>query len=397
MNEYLESWREHGDTSEASYVRFGDLEEILGTALSNTIHPKFDAVQKELLPIIRWFFGSNLRPEGYAIGNHAFNDFAELLTLLSTGLGRSAARAARALFEHGVHFCEVYSDLEAGMRYERHVSVSAQRQAKIRTGLDILSGRDYQVEARRLSNLGRDSLKDYRDALADYGHSFEKGWSATSLYDMSERHAKSHLYEVYRFLSEVTHGSAGGVLGTYRKMQGSGVHRTGLSLELSVLAFYHGVFFFREFIRDVMRIVEGVECGRLLGRLDDLLACWPDYRKILLAVDQSLWPSQPPASAIALVKAYETGVCRWYLYEPDLEFAFAADAPVDAGDFEAEAIMKARSTAGPASPSEGSHFVVATVPNISVTLKSGARPVPIRALLGIPDGAELPASVVDQI
>lgn len=390
MADYLSSWQEPFDwNSSRPYFRDSDLEFIISSSLQS-VHEKFNEVQASLLPVVRWFFGASLRPEVYAVGNNVINDFHELLDALSNGSGRTAARTARSIFELVVTFCEVCDNLESGIRYSRHTSVTAQLQARVKTGLSTLSGRELSIESRRLANLKRDSEKDYKNAVHDYGSTFDKGWSQANFYDLCKKYGKDPLYDVYRLLSQVTHGSHGGIMGTYREMQGSGVHRTGRSLELAILAYYHGIYFFRDFIAELSTRLKDIDTRLLLQRLDETLALWPEYRRMMTKIDAILWPTEPPPGVVALVKAYETGALRWFLYEPVLELAFPADTPSNSSHLAAEAVARARDTAGPKGPTQGSNYVVATIPGVPVPMKPNSKPIPIRALLELPEDAQLP-------
>ncbi len=115
--------------------------------------------------------------------NQAVNDYVDLVFELSTGRGRPAIRAARAVFEHLVNLRELQSVPGLGARYLANHDVADQLEASIELGVDRLVGNERRSERHRLHKMGRDSTPGYESALDAYGPGFRRQWQDRSLRD----------------------------------------------------------------------------------------------------------------------------------------------------------------------------------------------------------------------
>ncbi|WP_331759012.1 DUF5677 domain-containing protein [Streptomyces anulatus] len=283
-----------------------------------------------MFTVIRRFFTETTNKAAAIVGNHAFNDFDGLIDSLITGDGRNAARASRSLFEHLINYCEVASSEVAAERYIAHRAVTAESLSKLNRGLTRLKGKEYRKERQRLSKLGRESENDLRSAIAKFGKSFRRDWASRNLRDRAVAHGYGDDYEVYRLLSQVTHGSGGGVLGSYIRISGSAIHRTGgPSLELAIISYLEGITFFRNFAREI-ETRQSIPTSGLVKALNDAIDYWPDYRKMLQALDKETWPSEPPPSPAPVMALYPGGGIRWFLWEPALMLLKLAQRPAEA-------------------------------------------------------------------
>ncbi len=284
------------------------------------------AVEEELHIVTRRFFTETTNKSAVIIGNHAFNDYIGLVDSLLIGDGRSAARVSRSLFEHLVNYCEVMTSATAAERYLEHKAVTADLLANLTRGLHYLKGVAQKRERNRLAKLKRDALLPLKRVLTKFGPAYRRDWSSRNLYDRAKDHGYESHYDTYRLLSQVTHGSYGGVLGSHAEISGASVHRIGPSLDLAILSYLEGLTFFRSFASEVGSR-QSVDTGKLTEAIDALLSYWPTYRQGLLDVDKYVWPASPPPSPIAVMALYPSGRIRWFFFEPALSKMKLADPP----------------------------------------------------------------------
>lgn len=250
--------------------------------------------------------------------NHATNDVLILLRAVADGDGRTAARTARAMFEHLVHGKEVVSSEERATQYEDHRHVTADQLARARIGLRRLPGPARRREGRRLADLGRRAQGPLRQALDRYGTAFGRGWTAgTSVYALAERHDLVAGYESYRILSGVMHGSAGALLGTRREKGGSTTHRLGMDLQLAPLAFHEGVAWWRALLDELPETSVHPDWGiGLIEATDSLMEGYAEVFGACRRLDNRLWPTggaQP--KRIAVLALYPQDRIRWFLHD----------------------------------------------------------------------------------
>ncbi|MEU5753506.1 DUF5677 domain-containing protein [Streptomyces sp. NPDC047829] len=283
--------------------------------------PEFPALLidalEELHIVTRRFFSETTNQSAIIVGNHAFNDLDNFIDCILSADGRSAARASRSLFEHLVNYCEVMSSPKAAERYLEHAVVTADLLGNLTHGLHYLRGTPHKRERSRLAKLRRESLRPLKAALSKFGPHFRRDWSSRNLHDRAVAHGHDSHYDTYRLLSQVTHGSCGGVLGSHAAIAGQAVHRTGPSLELAVLAYLEGFTFFREFAREIDQR-QHIETRKLVESLEALLRYWPRYRQVLTEIDALIWPESPPPGPVAIMALYAGDRIRWFFWEPGL-------------------------------------------------------------------------------
>jgi len=324
-----------------------------GIALKNEVRDNISYAISDLNPlitdafesfhiVIRRFFTEANNEAGVIVGNHAFNDFDSLVDFLLSGDGRNAARAARSLYEHLINYCEVMSSPVSSERYVKHRAVTANLLGGMTRGTPLLRGPELKRERNRLKKLSRDSARDLAAALKQFGRRFRADWSEKNLRDRAATHGYERHYDVYRLLSQVTHGSCGGVLGTYADIKGKPVHRLGPSLDLAALAYLEGISFFRDFIHEIEKR-EGQDTGDLVASLNRLIGHWPSYRKAMATVDRMIWPENPPTPPTAIMAIYGSSRVRWFYWEPALNMMKPAIPPADAEWMEESLKEKIRS------------------------------------------------------
>ncbi|MFJ8659300.1 DUF5677 domain-containing protein [Streptomyces sp. NPDC093795] len=292
------------------------------------LYEMLDTTIEEVVLLQRAFFTGIENQAAGTIGNHALNDFDSLIDSLVSGNGRDAAHACRSLYEHLINYCEVTTSDIAQQRYIAHRSITAITLARISHGTSQLKGLELKREKNRIKKLQRDNSISAAQSIASFGSRFHADWSERNLRDRARAHGYEHHYDTYKLLSQVTHGSSGGILGTHSLIQGFTVHRIGPSLDLAIFAYLEGLRFFRHFVSEVGKN-DLIDTTSLIISLDHLIAFWPTYRRSLHAIDRDLWPATPPPPPIAIMALYPNGRIRWFYLEPVLNIMKRALKPAE--------------------------------------------------------------------
>jgi Family of unknown function (DUF5677) len=304
--------------------RFAD---ILSDSLPE-VHTRLDECLTQLGLLVRNYFPAMEHNHAAAtIANQAFNDFVDLCYDLLTCRGRPALRVSRALFEHLVNYVDVTTYPEAQQRYEAHHAVAAQVEADAAIGLNRLVGDEAKAARHTLRKLGHESKLQYEEALARYGSTFRARWAQSDLRDRANRHGLGHEYDFYRLASMVLHGSAGGARGTLSAAYFAPVHRTGPALQLCPPAYLIGLSYFRTFTEHAGALTPEGTTGRVIDALTDALALWPEYRRVLITLDDRTWPKKAPAGPMALMAISRHNRRRWYYWDPALDLVVRAEPP----------------------------------------------------------------------
>ena len=209
--------------------------------------PRFDqagwAVTYEQLALVSQVAGDTGTHESVRLlFNLAVNDFRDLLHDLRSGSGRSAMRAARAVIEHAINLHTVSANLAEASRYLEHLDQGPSLMLALATGAERLDRKPRRSYEHALKTTGAAAARRFAAAVAEHGSWFQRGWTQNNLRDRAVQHGIGHLYEYYRLASLVTHGSAGGSLGSVRDHpEGSRMFRTGPALELAPVAMWAGI------------------------------------------------------------------------------------------------------------------------------------------------------------
>ncbi|RXR25747.1 hypothetical protein EQW78_17440 [Oerskovia turbata] len=306
----------------------------------------------------------------------ATNDVLALLRHVNHLDGRSAAHSARTLFEHAVTIYDLY---EPGgpnppERYEAHQHVTRQFVAQRRWWLTLLSAKQRRREEARLDRMQREADGALTGTQYAAG-TFRRQWHEGNLYDRAAGHGLTPGYDGYRILSSVVHGSAGGLSGVVKKIDGTDVHRVGMDLDLAAIAFAEGLWSWREFARKLQKETARDEAANMVRVADELLGCLPRVRATLVDIDKRLWPKDAPARPIAMLAIYGQGrKLRWFLADHRTGSAIRTAAPEadvpqlefllrQARDFDHDAF--------------GGRPMTAVFPGLTVVPKPDAKPVPL--------------------
>ncbi|MFE7411481.1 DUF5677 domain-containing protein [Streptomyces laurentii] len=285
-----------------------------------------DDTMQEITLLQRAFFTGIENQAASIIGNHALNDFDSLIDSIVSGNGRDGARASRSLYEHLVNYCEVTASTIANERYIAHRSITAITLSDLPHGLPLLKGAELRKEKNRRKKLKRENLAQAAQAVRDFGRRFNADWAERNLRERARAHGYEQHYDVYKLLSQVTHGSCGGTLGTHADVEGRTVHRIGPSLDLAIFSYLEGLTFFRAFAHEVGKS-GAVNTSPLVESINKLIEGWPAYRAALQAIDKAIWPSSPPPPPIAIMALYPNGRIRWFYFEPVLNIMRRALKP----------------------------------------------------------------------
>lgn len=308
------------------------------------------------------------------IVNHATNDVLILLRAVRDGDGRTAARTARAIFEHLVHYKEVASSRDKATQYEAHQHVTADQLARARIGLGLLRGKARKQEGLRLTALGRRAQRPLLEAMDRYGASFQRGWTAgTSVRSLAERHDLMPGYESYRILSGVMHGSAGALLGTRREKGSQVTHRLGMDLQLAPLAFHEGVAWWRAMLDDLPATAVHPDWGLgLREATDELLTGYVEVFAGCRRLDNRLWPTGGALpKRVAVLALYPNDKARWFLHDLAAGLLRPARLVGEAPEGMDELVAKLRPEVGKA----GGRPATCAVLHVRVEPIEGRRPV----------------------
>lgn|GEM_PF-1486717 len=314
----------------------------------------------------------------------AANDAAALLRHVDHFDGRSAAHAARAVIEHLVNLRDISSSVEnTSERYLDHRFVTANQVSRHRWHLQLLNRRARGKEIERLDRLGRLAARPLAAALARWGGGFSRGWATGSLFDRAAAHGLSEQYEAYRILSGVIHGSAGGLAGLVRDIQGTTVHRFGPDMELAAMAYREGLLAVYLIADHLVSLTDQREAERLRGLTANLLHDAQLVAEALRREDRKMWPTVPsPPPYVSVAGIFPSGRVRWYVHDTMTEMVALADPPEQVPD--QLAVLTADVVESGAVGSNG-RPVSAMFANVSLTPRADATWVPAASVL-VPPG-----------
>lgn len=259
------------------------------------------------------------------IANQASNDFLDLFHESMAGGGQPAARSARTLFEHLVNHRWVSQDRTEAERYCDHAAVVDLLDLELNTPRE----EQFTGATRKRVRHWRYKLERRVPRAADlavekHGPWFRRSWTRATLWDRAAHVGLKSEYDVYRLLSAIIHGSAGGDLGHRMEIQGTSVVRTGPAVSLCPLALRSGLRCYKLFVLDVKAVVGDSSTRPLERLLDDVEGLLGDHESICMGVDHSIWPNVPPGTVVFLSVAVD-GSWTWLLADPHRDRAVVAD------------------------------------------------------------------------
>lgn len=314
----------------------------------------------------------------------ATNDVLALLRHVNDLDGRSAAHAARALFEHAVTIHDLYEHggPNPPTRYEAHQHVTRRYVAQRRWWLTLLPAKQRRQEEVRLDRMRREA--DAALSQVPYPASqFQRQWHEGNIFDRATRHGLADGYDGYRILSAVIHGSSGGLGGVMRQIDGRLVHRVGWDLDLVAIAYSEGLWAWREFARKLYKETARDEAATLIQVADELLTRLPEMRTTLVTIDKHLWPKDAPVAPMAMLALYGQGrKIRWFLCDHRTSSAIPAHAPAGKMPQMDFLLAQARTFDHDA---YGGRPMTVFVADVIVTPVSGAKPIPL-SQIAVPTG-----------
>jgi hypothetical protein len=247
-----------------------------------------------------------------ALVNQLVNELLDLTQDAVTGRGRPAFKSARTIFELLVTAKDITGDpWSMSDRYDRHRWVVwrdvADLEDRTRRGrLSRQRGHALKVQKRQVD-------RNARDSITDYGPDFRRRWHPSTLRDRADSHGLGDDYEWYRLASAVLHGSAGGIVGTYIRVQGGPqLHRTGSAMGLAPDALTFGLRWARMAF-DALTPALGDITKMMTAAISRVEALVPSFERAALDYDRELWRSLEPTKIEAFVLVTRWGKPRWYL------------------------------------------------------------------------------------
>lgn len=259
--------------------------------------------------------------------SQAINDLVDLLHDVLLGRGRSAIRSARSLYELLVTVYDITGSAEDAQRYVDHKSILKHQEWLLDLPESALRGNDRKAEAHRRKKLQRSAAVPYERAIKKYGSSFQRGWAGNDLASRAADHHLEGFYPFYKLASGLLHGSAGGILGQHRVIDGRGVHRVGPAIEIASTALIYGLTFFELILERMETVIDPQLVAEMSQVIVDWKRLWPDLRKVLQNIDRDLWPDHPPIHSVLLMVWNPGGVIEWYCHDANFHSVRRAQTP----------------------------------------------------------------------
>ncbi|MEW6875778.1 DUF5677 domain-containing protein [Trueperella pyogenes] len=252
------------------------------------------------------------------------DDFGSMIISADRGEGRDVARAARSTFEHLVNLSDLISFPPLQEQYLDHAEVTKLQYAELPA--------EYKM-GRSLNPSTIEQLKNEVEQMTTkYHDKYRTRWHRESLYGRAKRWGYGAEYEVYRVLSSLVHGNAGGILGNEIEIQNNSVLRVGPNYELSSFGLLSGLRFTRLILQQLQNVqtknVSPHVLETLISKSDDAISGCEDYQKRVSTLNQELWPDEPPFPKYVAVGAkYPNGKCSWFVYNPEDDEIYPALRP----------------------------------------------------------------------
>lgn len=348
-------WARFGRTGQVSQHPFGPLEpanaadglEVLDPHefLAERIPDLFDAIwavtyeQFALVPQVVGDTGTHKSVR--LLFSLAVNDLRDLLSDIGDGQGRSAMGAARSVIEHAINLRTVGESLAQANLYLEHLDQGPALLADLAVGAERLEKRSNRSYLHALKKVGGPARARFEKAVTEHGPHFRRGWTTLTLRDRARRHDLDHLYAFYQLASLVTHGSAGGILGTIHDQadptRSTGpeggederftIFRTGPALELAPVALWAGLAGYREVLDALTVVRPDLDVAAYAAGLDALDGLWVDYFTTLRDLDAATWPTERRPNPMAICAFNRLGRRRWYLHLPLAGILLCATPP----------------------------------------------------------------------
>lgn len=177
----------------------------------------------------------------------------------------------------------------------------------------------------------------------------------------------------------MTHGAAGGALGTRQELNGGTLHRTGPDLRLAAIAYVEGLTWWCQLMERVAKHGTSSRIDMLASISYTLRDAWPEVSDALQAADRELWPAHPPPPPFTILALFPNRE-RWYLYRPLEETVTLAVPPT--GDDINRIVERAREVYADYRPGNyGNRPMTVAVPDTQVSEQPGARGVASQGII----------------
>jgi len=260
--------------------------------------------------------------------NQGVNDFVDLLSSIQNGSGRPAIRASRSLIEHAINMWTVAENPKQAARYLDHLELGPALMFEQQIGVDLLDKKARRPYLHALKRSGQYARGRFEEKVKLYGASFRRGWADQSLRTRAEVAGLGELYPSYQLASLITHGSAGGSIGTSTEgHENRTTYRTGQALELAPIAMDIGLRAQRALLSGLQLEMTSLDIETYEFGLAGLSAVWPQYVRAINHLDRELWPTGPVRGAAAMLAISRRGRWQWYVHIAHLSCLYHAKEP----------------------------------------------------------------------
>lgn len=274
-----------------------------------------DVVESQILLVSQIASGDRSHRAIRLLYNQVVNDLLGLLDEVGEGSGRPSIRTARTLIEHAINMRTITEDLRTANRYIDHLELGRVLMQEQAIGAEFLNGNERKAFLHSLKKAAVGAKRTFDLAAKEHGKSFQRQWHPKSLRDRANQYELGELYENYQLASLVTHGSSGGIIGTFRTAEdGTPIHRTGQALELAPIAFVLGLKAYSAILDALERVIPDVDFDLYRRGLTRLIAIYPDYFRALKKIDDELWPTGPVMPPTAMLAIARNGKRKWWLH-----------------------------------------------------------------------------------
>lgn len=228
------------------------------------------------------------------IVNQAVNDLLDVVADCIAGRGRSATRGARSLFEHAVNLAWVLDPNNSG-EAERYVDHSVIGRA-LELDLDPFDETEFAGGERKTvrhayKKYERRVRRESQAAIARHGEWFKRSWTRRTLRDRAEAVGLGDMYDQYRLLSAVTHGTAGADRWQRREdSSGPPTLRTGPAIAACPVALGLSVSWFIRIIDAIEGETGAATVSRIRKVVEELEEVVPAHREACWWLDGIIWP-----------------------------------------------------------------------------------------------------------
>ena len=238
-------------------------------------------------------------------------------------------RSSRSLFEVAVGSRDIPNSAEMTERYYLHEAATVALKYRLdRLDEYIDSSPRSLRHARRKDTAASERASS--EGRERWGKTWPTNWAGKTLRDRARNVGLESDYDsFYRFASQPTHASAGGVYGTQRGIDGYNVLRYGPALLACPIALIYGLAYFGMALEELGPRPESTPTFDALEAVRQEVR---SYVEVICDLDDALWPGEgfiPSYVTVASITPWKTS---WYLHDPVLGKIINAEPPTAMSD-----------------------------------------------------------------